>query len=282
MFRYHILMTNIGVLGIEDDKSAEKVEDFFKGISLPLPAPGEYFHASNYKRLVFLSDFGLLISIIRYDKAYHFDRPNALMSLFNRKAGRFDINIFPGAISPVSDDDVPAIRKTVLEVSGLSIEDPSGGNFAYIPGTDPLHPVIIDFDMVCDHLAPDEDEGIMPPAPAKANTVMDRIKRLIWPHRVIPERTETIKKEPQKVFGYNPQVELYQPLRSIIASAWPVDKEAPDKDGIVDFFRTASSFQSAGKLVSAWDQNPHKNINAISCRYGEKIRRSSDVNALII
>lgn len=129
---------------IQNEESAEEIENFFGGMGLPMPEKGEYYEGVGEKFLVFLNDYGLAIRLTPAYRVVREENPHFLKSLFNRKAGKYEIDIDPGLQCPVPEDQVKPIYIMLRQKYGIYVDDPKKQNLAFLPKT--TFPIVIDLD----------------------------------------------------------------------------------------------------------------------------------------
>ena len=236
---------------ITDKQSADEIETFFGGLGLPVPERGEFYEGHD-KYLTFLTDYGILIRITPAHAVVREQNPHFMRSLFNRKAGKFEIDIDPGLQLLTNDSigrgDVEKIRIYLKKKYGLK-HDWRYENLAFIPGTE--YPILIDLDAKYTKISPLS------------------LLHLSHSAKEIAEYLRT----GAPISHDEPDLQnCYDPLRIILNNGWSEYHISPANGVPEEFFRACLGFKKAGKLRSDWETHDYFTTKETALRYAEKIR----------
>lgn len=247
-----------------DRKSAKAIRAFFSAMRLPIPAPGEFYSATSGRKLVFLTDYGLVLRFTPKRSVMHAENPHFIKSLFNMKAGNYEIDIDPGYECPVTQNEADRIYDMLEKNYGITVSDGKPHNLCRVPGT--RFPIVIDLDPNLTRLDPGFAHIDMAAA-GKLSKGISYVKMLLG----LKEKNAGGNLQEKILAPDNPQVEIYAPLREAIGKAWSSRWCAPDPEGIKNFLRLAKEFRQSGKLVAPWTTNNYWNTTATSIKYGERL-----------
>ena len=141
-------MTQIEFLDQFDALHKQPVIDFFDELGLPLPDAGQFYVANDKERkLVFLSDYGLVLRLMPQSHALDFANPHFLKPLFTRHSQGVELGIDPGVNCALSHDQGRRILSHLVEAfPSVHFGDDNYTNMALLPCSDPAFPVAIDLD----------------------------------------------------------------------------------------------------------------------------------------
>ncbi len=239
-------------LNISDSVSAEETAKFFENLGLPIPQKEEfYLNVRNTdRRLVFLSDYGIVIRFTPAKSFLDIESIHRLYPLFTRLAGNYRIDIEPGIKCPVSQREASQIYHMLLRDHGILITDDTVHNFGFLPLDGIRFPILIDIDeyVITGQSRPDiQDHSLGDIIQFREHLSSDR----------------------------NIQKELYGPLQDILNAAWPSNQEKPRFSGIREFFKMARLYRNKGALLASWEnpENSYRRTHECAAAYKDRLQQ---------
>ncbi len=224
------------ILGIEDEESARAVREIFNGLGLPVPQRGEYSErSSGMGGLVFVSRYGFVVRVVPAGKTVDISSSCLIKPLFDRAAGGNRFVVDPGYDQRTVTLDDAAFLKQKARGQGLDLRDLTEFNIARVPGTD--HLVLVDIDP--SFISRRRESSFVTAVKATGAALRAVLGAGREGRRAL---------EPD----LDPQIRQYDPLRTILAQAWPENASVPDPQGIADFKAACLDFKAEGKLRADW------------------------------
>lgn len=211
-------------------EGARAVREIFNGLGLPVPQRGAYVErSSGMGALVFVDPYALVIRVVPEDRNVDISSACLIRPLFSRVAGGYRFVVDPGYDQRAVTLDDAAFLKQKARGQGLVLRDMTEFNIARVPGTD--HLVLVDIDP---SFVSRRRESSFVTAVKAIGTALG------------------VKHEALPVSEPDPQILQYDPLRAILAQAWPEDASGPDPRGLADFKAACLDFKAEGKLRADW------------------------------
>ena len=135
----------------EDNDIGAKVAHFFEAMNMPAPNSDEYEFSCDDGFLIFLDEPACVMRGSNITRCPPIRHDHVLQPLLSRTVSKnFRIEVFPGIVTPIKNDDVETLMETLRE-DGISFFDAAPFNAGYIPVSNAQFPdgVPVVIDMGC-------------------------------------------------------------------------------------------------------------------------------------
>ncbi len=242
-----------------------EAHDFFRQLALPVPDEDEHYSATGFRKLVFLSDYGIVIRMTPANSIMQVSNPHFLEPIFTRSAGGYQFAIDPGIDCTATWKEARAIYKYLNKKYGIHVSDGKPQNLGFVPDGTRRHPVLIDLDPTFTSIDRTQTIQVNAEAAARLNGTVRLLSSILKLKPSIPEMPADY------------QDGFYKPLKEAAAAMWPSNSNVANPEKTREFFSLCTAFKEAGKLLSTWtrENNNYHGTTQVAHAYAERLRQQN-------